>query len=232
MRTLVGFQVFSAGLRIVDVDSSGQPSVDIGQRPEENQVSRTSGSCSQPSFSKRSIDLPIVGIAHAREREAGASDRRCRPSARRVASARCDIAIRPSLRPLVQRLDGRSELLGRESIRQATLRQSPHRNPMSPPQLPADAPVADVFVPGLEGLGVTRGVEAELPSQHPWPLSAPGEGWGEGRVRDAMPPRLAHAHPALSRSTGLRGHALCADREPSREGAAPASRSSVTFRYH
>src|SRR5437667_451288 len=36
----------------------------------------------------------------------------------------------------------------------------PHRNPMSPPQLAADAPVADVFVPGLEGLGVTGGVEA------------------------------------------------------------------------
>ena len=38
----------------------------------------------------------------------------------------------------------------------------PHRNPMSPPKLAADAPVADVFVPGLERLGVAGGIEAEL----------------------------------------------------------------------
>src|SRR5688572_23807290 len=33
---------------------------------------------------------------------------------------------------------------------------------MSPPELAADAPVADVFVPGLEGLGVARGVETQM----------------------------------------------------------------------
>src|SRR5439155_13280858 len=38
----------------------------------------------------------------------------------------------------------------------------PHRNPMPPPELAADAPVADVFVPGLKRLGVARGEEFEL----------------------------------------------------------------------
>src|SRR3989442_988629 len=32
---------------------------------------------------------------------------------------------------------------------------------MPPPKLPADAPVADILVPGLERLGVAGGVEAE-----------------------------------------------------------------------
>src|SRR5690606_31170769 len=39
---------------------------------------------------------------------------------------------------------------------------APHRNPMPPPELAADAPVADVLVPRLEGPGVAGGVEAEL----------------------------------------------------------------------
>src|SRR4029079_6612651 len=33
---------------------------------------------------------------------------------------------------------------------------------MPPPKLAADAPVADVLVPGLERLGIPRGVKAEL----------------------------------------------------------------------
>jgi hypothetical protein len=37
--TEVGFHVWSSGV------FSGHPSVDIGQRPDENHVSRTSGSC-------------------------------------------------------------------------------------------------------------------------------------------------------------------------------------------
>ena len=37
--TLVGYQYASSGV------CSGQPSVQCGQRAEENQVSRTSGSC-------------------------------------------------------------------------------------------------------------------------------------------------------------------------------------------
>src|SRR5689334_9565984 len=52
---------------------------------------------------------------------------------------------------------------------------------MSPPELSADAPVADVFVPGLEGLGIARGVELELamPRITP-PPRLRGGGWGEG----------------------------------------------------
>src|SRR3954462_7954920 len=33
---------------------------------------------------------------------------------------------------------------------------------MSPPKLAADAPVTEIFVPGLEGLGVACGVKAQM----------------------------------------------------------------------
>src|ERR1051326_3792754 len=56
-RTEVGFQVCNANLRSEISDSSGHPSVESGHRPEENQVSRTSGSCSNPSSARmRSVD--------------------------------------------------------------------------------------------------------------------------------------------------------------------------------
>ena len=38
----------------------------------------------------------------------------------------------------------------------------PHWYPVAPPELTADTPVAQVLVPGLEGLGVPSGVEGQL----------------------------------------------------------------------
>src|SRR6185503_11721726 len=46
---LVGYQYANSGVR------SGQPSVLCGQRAEENQVSRTSGSCWKPAPSMNSV---------------------------------------------------------------------------------------------------------------------------------------------------------------------------------
>src|SRR5258706_1657512 len=43
-RSVVGFQVFNADLGFEISEGSGQPRVERGQRPLENQVSRTSGS--------------------------------------------------------------------------------------------------------------------------------------------------------------------------------------------
>src|SRR6266542_2678484 len=64
----------------------------------------------------------------------------------------------------------------------------PHRNPMPPPKLPADAPIADVFVPCLVGLGIPLGDDAHL--------------------------TLPALTPALSRSTGRGGRSNGTQRHP------------------
>jgi len=72
---------------------------------------------------------------------------------------------------------------------------------MAPPELAADAPVADVFVPGLKGFGVAGGVEAERVFT-PSPRTR-GEGLSVSRCSDDID---ASAAPASLSSVTLQYH--------------------------
>ena len=88
--------------------------------------------------------------------------------------------------------------------------RTPHRNPVSPPELAADAPVAEAGVPVVEGLGVAVGDEAELAvvqrrqgeaGEAVLRHSRPLDGAGVGHPRD----RLLHGDVPLVAQVRLDG---------------------------
>ena len=199
---------------------SGQLSVDIGQRPEENQVSRTSGSCTAPWRSSSSMISRSFGIAHAGERE-----RQRAVGDVLVAGVGSFAAVRqrhPALvRPLHHLLDDRRELRPARACRASRPSGSRHTGIRCPHQSCRLMHQSRMFSCQVWNVLAYRGgVEAELA----FPRS-----WHRRLARCVCAERCPRRH--RRRSPCLRPSPRTG-RRPSRSSAAPASRSSVTLQYH
>ena len=143
--------------------------VDSGQSPDENQVSRTSGSRAVASGLRpqRPVRLRIAGLSASERRNVASGGMQIASSI----SVACDSDVR-SERCAHQDPAAVDRAPARRYRPARALRVTgggglglvddahPDWNLMAPPQLAADAPVADVVVPCVIGAGITVGVEA------------------------------------------------------------------------